>query len=138
MISVMVTVPQIAGKTPPALLASRGSSARNSPHREAYTPSRPASPSRLGCQARTIPSSGTLTTPPEPVSNSTAQPAFSARRDAVRSSSRFVSSATASCTRISASAARRSSARRSRCDEAWRSAPSTVAMSSSTLKGLAT
>ena len=34
MINVIVTVPQMAGKTPPSLLASRGSATRNSHHRE--------------------------------------------------------------------------------------------------------
>ena len=105
MISVITTVPQIAGKTPPALLASLGSSARNSPQRERYTPAFPASPSRFGCQARTMPSSGTAVVPPPPVSNSTSQPAFSARNSSVRASSFRLASSTSACTRRSVSVA---------------------------------
>src|SRR5688500_432643 len=60
MINVMTTVPQIAGKTPPSVFASRGSSSKNSPQREPYTPSLPSTLSRLAGKMRTISSQLTI------------------------------------------------------------------------------
>ena len=60
MMMTIITVPKMAGKTPPSVLASRGSSQKNSQKRVRYRPMRCAHVMSLGRKPRTTPAIGTV------------------------------------------------------------------------------